>query len=113
MSEDRILSMDSIVSAVSNQLSADLDGETVILHLESGTYYGLSDVGVRIWNLIQEPRPVSDVRDVLLKEYDVEPVQCGRDVLALLGDLEAHKLIEIRSQPESNEHPIVISSMPS
>jgi hypothetical protein len=102
MPQDHTLSMDSIVSAVGGQLSADLDSETVILHLESGTYYGLSAVGAQIWKLIQEPRPVSDVRDILLEEYDVEPAQCERDVLALLGDLEAHKLIDIHIQPEPN-----------
>ena len=102
MSEDCTLSMDSFVSAVGGQLSADLDGEAVILHLESGTYYGLSAVGARIWELIQEPRRVREVRDVLLEEYDVEPAQCGRDVLAVLGDLEAHKLVEIDSQSGTN-----------
>ena len=95
MPENRTLSIESIVSAVGGQLSADLDGETVILHLESGTYYGLSDVGARIWTLIQEPRPVSDVRDVLLEEYDVERDLCERDVLALLSDLKVHNLLEL------------------
>lgn len=102
MPEDSTLSMDSFVSAVGGQLAADLDGETVILHVESGTYYGLSAVGSRIWELIQEPRRVREVRDVLLEEYDVEPAQCGSDVLALLGDLEAHKLVEIHSQSGTN-----------
>ena len=102
MSEERTVKTDSIVCAVGDQLSADMDDETVILHLESGTYYGLSDVGARIWNLIQEPRSVGDVRDILLTEYDIEPARCEREVLALLSDLEAHKLVEVHS-PHSHE----------
>lgn len=97
---ENYLSIDSIVSAVGGQLSADLDGETVILHLESGTYYGLSEVGARIWTLIQEPKSVGDVRDALLEEYDVEPDLCERDVLALLVELASHNLIEIHPATE-------------
>ena len=109
MPRDHALSMDSITSAIGGQLSADLDGETVILHLESGTYYGLSDVGARVWDLIQKPRPVGDIRDALLKEYDVEPAQCEREVLALLSDLEDHKLIQVHSQSEPNEFPVEVA----
>ena len=98
MSENHSLSIDSIVSAVGGQLSADLEGEIVILHLESGTYYGLSQVGARIWNLVQEPTSVGDVRDALLEEYDVAEDQCERDLLALLSGLEAQKLIEIHER---------------
>ena len=96
MSENHSLSIDSIVSAIGGQLSADLEGEIVILHLESGVYFGLSDVGARIWELIQEPRSVGDVRDALLKEYDVDASRVERDVLALLSELASHKLVEIQ-----------------
>jgi hypothetical protein len=95
MSENQALSTDSIVSAVGGQLSADLEGEIVVLHLESGVYYGLSDVGARIWELIQNPISVGDVRDALLGEYQVEAAQCERDLLALLTELKAHELVEI------------------
>jgi hypothetical protein len=98
LSENHSLSIDSIVSAVGGQLTADLEGEIVILHLESGTYYGLSQVGAQIWNLVQKPTSVGDVRDALLKEYDVAQDQCERDLLALLSGLKAQKLIEIHEQ---------------
>jgi hypothetical protein len=103
MLEENILSMNSIVSAVGGQLSAGLEGETVILHLASGTYFGLGAVGARIWELIEKPTSIGDVRDALLEEYDVEAARCERDVLALLGDLEAHHLIEVHPRLESDE----------
>jgi hypothetical protein len=108
--ENRTLSIDSIVSAVGGQLSADLEGETVILHLESGIYFGLSEVGARIWELIQEPKSVGDVRDALLEEYDVDTAQCERDVLALLASLQTHKLIEIHQQSAADK-PLVTASL--
>src|SRR5512141_948917 len=91
---------DSTVVRAKDQVSCDLVGEAVILNLESGVYYGLNPVGARIWELIQEPRTVSAVLDVLLEQYDVTPERCKGDLFALLEDLAAWKLIEIT--PASN-----------
>ena len=102
MPQDDTLTLDSVISATGGQLSADLEGETVILHLGSGVYFGLSDVGARIWELIERPTSVSAVRDVLLEEYDVDAAQCERDVLALLDELWSHTLIEVHPQSESS-----------
>jgi hypothetical protein len=89
------MSVDSVVVASKRQVSSDLGGEAAILDLEGGVYYGLDEVGARIWELIQEPKPVSEVRDVLLEEYDVEPERCERDLLALLDRLAEERLIEV------------------
>jgi hypothetical protein len=91
-----MISNTSIVVASGDQISSDLAGEVVMLNLKNGTYYGLDDVGARIWSLIQEPRPVAAVRDTILQEYDVEPDRCERDLLALLDELAAAELIEVR-----------------
>lgn len=84
----------SKVVATKEHLSSDLNNESVILNLKSGVYYGLSAVGASVWNLIQQPRTVSEIQDALLEKYDVEPEQCERDLLALLQELEAEGLIE-------------------
>jgi Coenzyme PQQ synthesis protein D (PqqD) len=91
-----MISNTSIVVASGDQISSDLAGEVVMLNLKNGTYYGLDDVGARIWSLIQEPRAVAAVRDTILQEYDVEPDRCERDLLALLDELAAAELIEVR-----------------
>ena len=41
-------------------LSRELGGETVLLNLESGVYYGLDAVGTRAWNLLAEDRTLAD-----------------------------------------------------
>ena len=94
-----MISTSSIVVASGDQISSDLAGEVVMLNLKNGTYYGLDAVGARIWELIQEPRPVAAVRDVILEEYEVEPERCEGDLLALLGELAAAELIEVRDAP--------------
>ena len=89
----------STVVAVSHQVSSNLGEETVILELDGGIYYGLNEVGARIWNLLREPRTVAEIRDAIADEYDVESERCLRDVLELLGELESRGLIEVRDEP--------------
>ena len=95
------LSGSSIVVATKDQVFSDLDGEWVILGLKSGVYYGLSDVGARIWSMVQEPRAVDEIRDEILKEYDIEPGRCEKDVLALLEKLADAGLIELKDETDS------------
>jgi hypothetical protein len=83
--------------AAKDQVSSDLGGEVAILDLKAGVYYGLDAVGARIWSLIQEPRTVNEIRDILLEEYEVEPEHCERDLLALLRRLADEGLVEVRN----------------
>ncbi len=85
----------SVVVAAGEQVSCELAGEQVILSLKNGVYYGLDPVGTFIWNLIQGPTRVFEVRDALLEQYDVDPDRCERDLLSLLQDLAAQGLVEV------------------
>ena len=89
------LTTSSIIVAAKGQVSTDLGGEAVILGLESGRYYSLNDSGSMVWDMIQEPRPVAELRDAILDEYDVESDACERDLLALLGQLADEGLITV------------------
>ena len=88
----------STLVAVKDQVSADLAGEAAILHLKSGVYYGLDPVGARIWELLKTPRTVAEIRDALLREYDVEPETCEKDLAALLEKLHEEQLIEFPNE---------------
>lgn len=89
------ISLQSRVVAAPHQMSAELSGEYVILNLARGMYFGLDRVGARIWALLQEPRTVTQIRDLILEEYDVDPERCESDLLKLLEDLEQQQLINV------------------
>jgi hypothetical protein len=89
------ISLGSVVVASPDQVSSELAGEVVILDVNRGVYHGLDPTGARIWKLVQERRKVSDVRDAILSEYNVEPERCERDLLALLRQLAEHGLVEV------------------
>ena len=92
---ENTISVSSVVVATSGQISTDLGGEAVILSLESGQYYSLNDVGTLIWDLVQEPKAVLDVRDAILEEYEIEPERCEKELLEILQDLATEGLIEV------------------
>ncbi len=92
------ISEGSIVVAARDQVSCDLGGEAAILNIKKGVYYGLDPVGARIWNLIQQPRSVKELRATLLEEYDVEPERCESDLLELLEKLLAEGLVELKDE---------------
>jgi hypothetical protein len=89
------LKMSSVVVAAKDQVSCDLAGEAAILNLKNGVYYGLNPVGARVWNLIQQPRSIAEIRESILTEYDVDAARCEQDVLELLEKLNVEELVEV------------------
>lgn len=89
------ISTETTVVASADHLAAAVGDETVIMGVEDGVYYGLNEVGARVWSLIQQPQTVAVVRDVLLAEYDVAPEVCTRELLDLLQQLAAQGLIDV------------------
>ena len=75
-------------------LAQELAGETVILDLASENYFGLNEVGTRVWALIGEGLEPAAVVDALLEEYEVERAVLEKDVDDLLERLRAAGLIE-------------------
>ena len=93
-----IITGEATVELTRDQVSSDLQGERVILNFRSGMYYGLDAVGSRVWQLLEAPRTVREIRDALLEEYEVEADRCEHDLLELLGQMAAQGLIEVRSE---------------
>jgi len=90
------ISKDSVVVAVKSQVSCQLDAETVVLDYDKGLYFGLNEVGTLIWNQVQQPRKVQEIRDAILREYEVSNEQCERDLFTLLRQLSEEGLVEVR-----------------
>ena len=77
-------------------LSQEVNGETVLLDLEGESYFGLNEVGTRIWQLLQSENTVGDALDTLSDEYDVSREQLESDVSELLGKLADAGLVGLR-----------------
>lgn len=85
----------TVIVATKSQVSCQLEGEAVILHLDHGIYFGLNPVGTTIWEFIQQPRTIDDVRRQVLQEYDVTPEQCETELSGFVESLAAAGLITV------------------
>lgn len=68
-------------------LSQEVNGETVLLDLDGESYFGLNEVGTRIWQLITAEQTVAEVLSILSDEYDASAEQLDNDVSELLAKL--------------------------
>ena len=80
-------------------LAAKVGDELVMMSAEKGNYIGLSDVGARIWELIETPQDVDAVCSQLQKEYDVTPEACRTEVETFLNELVKHGAIALDPPP--------------
>ena len=67
---------------------------TVLMDSRSGHYYGLDEVGTRIWQLAGAGVPPASIADELANEYDAEPEHLRRDVESFLQALKQSRLLE-------------------
>jgi hypothetical protein len=86
----------SRVAAAADQVSCELDGEAVILHLGEGVYFGLDPVGAHVWSLLEQERSVAELRDAVVAAYEVDAATAEADLLDLLGEMAARGLVELR-----------------
>ena len=89
--------MTQTINISSEFLTQEVGGETVILDLKSETYFGLDEVGTRIWQLLVEQEDMQTITATMLNEYDVEEDQVEKDIQNLLTQLDKAGLIHLNS----------------
>ena len=70
-----------------------MEDGAVLLDLESGVYFGLDEVGTRVWTLLAERKTTDAVCEAMLAEFDVEPRVLADDVRRLVGELQQNGLL--------------------
>jgi hypothetical protein len=90
------LSIESVVRRCDGFVTAEIDDEVAMLNIEKGTCYGLNKVGSKIWEMLEAPRRVSDICEILLQKFEVERSLCERQVLDLLEELRAEGMVETK-----------------
>lgn len=86
---------DLLVSRRGRLIEAEIDGELIGLEVEQGTCFGFNGTATRIWALIESPRRLTELRDALVAEYDVDPQTCETELRALLRELEDDGLVAL------------------
>jgi hypothetical protein len=90
-----VISSAKRVAALPDVLANVVDGETVFLNLKSEGYFGLDEVGTRMWQVLTTSESVQVAYETLLAEYEVEKDQLQRDLDDLIEQLVGHGLVEV------------------
>lgn len=82
-----------------NRVSWDeIDGETLIINVETGFYFSLDDVGSLIWSMLADGADEPDMVARIVSEYAVEESTARDDLQALIDALADEELVERRSE---------------
>jgi hypothetical protein len=85
----------TVVQRKAHLPTSEVADETVLLHLEQNHFYGMNQVGSRIWELLAEPTPVHALCAQLQSEFAVSPEECLADVLVFLQTMHGDGLIAV------------------
>ena len=70
-----------------------IEGETVLVNLDSGNYYSFDGVGVDVWNLIETGIDGGGIIEVIAQRYAGERETIERAIYSFMKELEQEALI--------------------
>jgi hypothetical protein len=79
-----------------------IDGEAVIINLESGCYYSLVEVGATVWDLLYQGAPVNEIVTAISTTHAGDAAEIERAVTDLIQQLRAENLVV----PDESETPL-------
>jgi Coenzyme PQQ synthesis protein D (PqqD) len=89
------LPLNTVITRHPDMLSAEIGGEAVMMSIEKGAYFGLNPVATRIWDLIEQPKSLSELIAAILGEYEVSAEQCEADVREFTADMIERGLAQV------------------
>jgi hypothetical protein len=92
------MNLNQTITLSPDVISQEVSGETVLLDLESENYFGLDEVGTRIWQLIKETNDLEAIFNTLLAEYDVSEERLRDDLDVLLGEIAGLGLVQLEQR---------------
>lgn len=91
-----MLTIDAKISIPEDVLFREVDGEAVLLNIESGKYFGLDEIGTRMWQLLSEHEKIGDAFSRLSGEYDVDEDKLRQDLLGFIEKLSGSGLLQVQ-----------------
>jgi len=81
------LTLDQMVAVSEDAVFRELDGEAVVLNLETGMYFGLDTVGTVIWQAIEPRGTLRQALDRVVADFAADPATVESDLIELAGNL--------------------------
>ena len=75
----------------------DLAGEKVMIDFETGKYFLLKGTANDIWEYIQTPISIKEIKEKLLLEYNVSADECLESIISFLNNLEEYNFVSLEA----------------
>ena len=85
----------TMISRSPSVLTAEVDGEVVMMSIEQGRYFGLDDIGTDIWKRLDTPCSFAELINRLAGDYDADRATIAADVRALLGRMAEQDVVRL------------------
>jgi coenzyme PQQ synthesis protein D (PqqD) len=85
----------TIISRSPSVVTAEIDGEVVMMSIEQGQYFGLDDIGSDIWKRLDPPCAFADLIERLAADYDADRDSIAADVRALLETMAERDVVRL------------------
>ena len=89
------ITLDATVTLTPDVVFKELRGESVLLDLASGTYFGLDETSTRLWQLLTSHGSLRRAFDGMLAEFDVEPDRLQGDLIDFVAELSRRRLVSV------------------
>lgn len=76
-------------------LSVEMDGDLVMMSIETGNYFGVSGIGPSIWHFLETPKRFDEIVDEIVENFEVEPDIAAADLRAFVASMAKNGMIEV------------------
>lgn len=92
-----MLEKNNILNRNADILVNEVDGETVMMSIENGSYYGMNPTGNYIWNLLEQEKSIADLIESIAKTFTLSQEQCENEVLPFIQKMIDEKILLIKA----------------
>ena len=79
----------------SDVISTEMDGESVLMHVQEGKYFSLNDTGSLVWQKLEKgSASLEDLVSLIMQDYDVEEDLCRRDLEKIIQQMVSQGVLE-------------------
>ncbi|HKY64071.1 MAG TPA: PqqD family protein [bacterium] len=94
------------VYRVSPRISSEtINGEVMILDLDTGNYYNLAESGAAIWEFLEAGASAAEIVEGLSSRFEAEPHRIAASVERLLGEFKDDRIISAVAAGERSPKP--------
>lgn len=78
-----------------NLVAVDMDGDTVMMCIETGQYFGVAGVAARVWDLLENSMSLDELVRIIQAEYEVDEATCQADLMVFVRSMAIQGVVRL------------------